>query len=259
MIALAMLLALPIYGLSAEEVSPGGSVIYEYENVTPDTSAPQHEAVHVEDIQNALEPLLGENFVCHELTSTTVHLDVLVFAPTPSRNQWTFVTSGMSDKRMAVPEGLDPDEYGYAELVIAVPADWFSKGADGKIPDAELQDGTKYWPIRTLKFLGRFVHEYRTWFWESHTIPNGNPAEPYSAQTSMDGALLAPLSNWPEQYRTIKASDGSVINLFAVIPLYPDEMQAKLDLGYDTIMPALIDAGVTERVSLSRPSVAPNL
>lgn len=244
---------------SGQEYSPGGSKLYTYEEVTPDESTPEVEAVHVEDIQNALTPLLGENFVYHEIVSTAAHIDVLVFAPTPERDRWTFVTSGMSDKQMTVPEDLDADQYGYAELVIAVPGDWFAEDDKGMIRQADLDDETKYWPIRTLKFLARFPHEYQTWFWETHTIPNGNPAEPFAADTAMDGVVLASLTDWPDEYRTVRAADGKLINLFAVIPLHPDEMQAKLDLGYDAVHPKLVEAGVTEVVDKARPSVAPEL
>lgn len=230
-----------------------------YDHITPDTSAPEQEALHAEDIGNSLEPFLGDHYVYHELVSTAVHMDVLVFPPTPARNQWTFVTSGMSDKPMSVPDGLDQDKYGYAELVIAVPPDWFTKDDKGWIPEAQLKDPEKYWPIETLKYLGRFPHEYRTWFWDSHTIPNGNPPAPFSDRTRMDGVVLSELADWPEKYRVVKAKDRTLINLFAVIPLYPDEMQAKLDLGYDVLMPALAKAGVGELVAQTRPSVGPEL
>lgn len=243
----------------AEEVSPGGSVIHRYDGVTPDTSTPESEAVHAEDIGAALEPLLGDYYVSHEIVSMAVHMDVLVFPPSAKRNAWTFVTSGMSDKSMSVPDGLDSSEYGFAELVIAVPPEWFTKDERGWIREAELEDENKYWPIRNLKYLGRFPHEYQTWFWESHSIPNGNPVEPFAASTKMDGVVLAPLSDWPEHYRKIKAKDGTLINLFAVVPVYPEEMQAKLDLGFDTLMPALLAVGVTEKVNAARANVAEEL
>lgn len=243
----------------AQETSPGGSIIYRYDDVIPDTSTPETEAVHFDDIEQALKPFLGEPYVYHEEVSVAAHIDVLVYAPTAERDNWTFVTSGMSDKAMTVPDSLSTSEFGYAELVIATPANWFSKGADGMIPQTELDDLNKSWPIETLKFLARFPHEYRTWFWETHTIPNGNPAEPFSPSTRLDGVILSQLHRWPERYRTLKAADGRVISLFAVVPLYPDEMQAKLDLGEEKLTPALIKAGVAEVVNETRPSVGPEL
>jgi hypothetical protein len=242
-----------------QEVSPGGSAIRRYEDVKPNLNTPEGEALHTEDIQDALTPFLGENFVLHEIVSTAIHLDVLVFRPTPARNHWTFVTSGMSDKPMTVPPDLSVDTYGHAELAIAVPGDWFSTGDNGMMPEAELNDQTRYWPIGLLKFLGRFPHEYSTWFWESHSIPNFDPPEPYASNTKLSGALLAPLSDWPEQYRSIRARDGTLINVFAVIPIHEDEMKAKLDLGYDSVIAALLEEGVTEVVDIDRPSITSKL
>lgn len=248
-------------GMSAfgEEVSPGGSTIYRYEDVTPNLEAPESEALHTEDIEKALQPFLGENYVLHEIVSTAIHLDVLVFKPTPARNRWTFVTSGMSDKPMTVPVDFDVNEFGYTELAISVPADWFSVDEGGMIPDAEMKDETKYWPIRLLKFLGRFPHEYKTWFWESHSIPNFDPPEPYASNTTLSGALLTQLGDWPERYRKISTKDGTVISIFGVVPVYEDEMTAKLDLGYDPVITALVEAGVTEMVDADRPSVISRL
>ncbi|MEQ1952924.1 suppressor of fused domain protein [Mesorhizobium sp. CN2-181] len=254
-----MAFALVCMEARAEEISPGGSTIHRYENVVPDHSTPEGEAIHLKDIEEQLKPLLGEGYVFHEIESTSVHLDVLVFPPRQERNRWTFVTSGMSDRAMSTPEGLDPADYGFSELVIALPGNWFTKDEKGMIPEAELGDWNRYWPVGTLKFLARFPHEYRTWLWEGHSVPNGAPAEPFSPNTKLDGVVLTPLHDWPEQYRTVEASDGTRIGLFAVVPVYPDEMQAKLDLGFDVLMPAFAKAGVSEMVVETRPSVAPGL
>ncbi|MGL4489766.1 MAG: suppressor of fused domain protein, partial [Rhizobiaceae bacterium] len=243
----------------AEEVSPGGSSIKRYENVVPDKGLPEHEATNVAEIEDALKPFLGENYVLHEIVSTSIHLDVLVFKPTPNRNYWTFVTSGMSDKPMTVPQEFDVDQYGYAELAIALPPSWFSLEEEGMIPQLEMENDKKFWPIALLKFLGRFPHEYQTWFWESHSMPNGNPAEPFSNDTKLSGVLLTQLHAWPEEYRQIRLKNGTVINLFGVVPVYDNEMTAKLEVGFDPVFSALASAGVTEIIDIVRPSIAHKL
>jgi hypothetical protein len=53
--------------------------------------------------------------VLHELVSELVHVDIHVVVPTPKRNCYTLVTSGMSDRPMNVPAGLE--ELRFAELV----------------------------------------------------------------------------------------------------------------------------------------------
>jgi hypothetical protein len=143
--------------------------------------------------------------------------------------------------------------------VIALPPDWFSVDEKGMIPDSELEDSEKYWPIGLLKFLGRFPHEYKTWLWESHSIPNGDPAATYGANTKLSGAILTSLHKWPSDHRQVTLNNGNVVNLFAVVPVYDDEMNTKLDIGFDKVFPALVDAGVSELVDVARPSIAPKL
>jgi hypothetical protein len=72
--SLALSVALASTCVFAEEVSPGGSSIKRYENVVPDESTPEHETTHVAEIENALKPFLGENYVYHEIISTSIHL-----------------------------------------------------------------------------------------------------------------------------------------------------------------------------------------
>jgi hypothetical protein len=241
----------------SQEVSPGGSHIYRYDGHEHQFRAPASEAEHVADIEKALKPYLGEHYVYHELESDKVHLDVLVFRPTATRANWTFVTSGMSDLPMHVPQDMEGAEnYRFAELVIAVPARWFSADDKGMIPEAELKDYEKFWPVALLKFLGRFPHEYDTWLWESHSMPNGNPATPYADGTKLSGIVLSQMSGWPEQYQSIRMSDGRDVRLFAVVPVYGDEMALKLEKGFDALDQAFLHYGISEVLHQDRSSVA---
>ena len=67
-----------------------------------------------------------------------------------------------------------------AELMIALPAEW-------KLADSQLEDERWYWPIRNLKALARLPHEYETWLGFGHTVPNGDPPEPYAARAGAHG------------------------------------------------------------------------
>ena len=46
--------------------------------------------------------------------------------------------------------------------------------------------------MRWLKQLARMPHEYDTWLWTGHTVPNFDPPEPYDESTSLCGALVMP-------------------------------------------------------------------
>jgi hypothetical protein len=57
---------------------------------------------------------------------------------------------------------------GDAELVMALPAEW-------PLEQSELEDESNYWPLGLLKMLARLPHEFETFVWFGHTIPNGDP------------------------------------------------------------------------------------
>jgi hypothetical protein len=79
--------------------------------------------------------------VWHELASDLVHIDVHVTPPSPGRPRYTLVTSGMSDRPMSVPPGIDSR---YAELMTALPADW-------PLTAEAFRDEATYWPVRVSR------------------------------------------------------------------------------------------------------------
>lgn len=91
--------------------------------------------------------------VFHEILSDLIHVDVHYIKPSEKHNYHTLFTTGMSYLPMSTPERLE--EYQYAELVVCLPPDW-------PISDEALRDNKYYWPIRWLKMLARFPHEYET-------------------------------------------------------------------------------------------------
>ena len=52
-------------------------------------------------------------------------------------------------------------------------------------PDFETPGG--YWPYRMLKELARLPHEFDTFLWKGHTVPNGDPPQPYGPNTPAVG------------------------------------------------------------------------
>jgi hypothetical protein len=212
------------------------------------------------EIEMALKALLGDYYVLHERSLNIDHIDILVFRPTLERPNWAFVTCGMSSFEMPVPAGIDdPGQYAFIELAIAVPSDWFSQDPNGFIPRAEMEDVKRFWPVSLLFHLSEIPRDRHRWLWGTHSIPNGNPAKTYADNTGFSGAILGQLINWPSEYQTIYRGDGSVVNIFSVMPVYGDEMNAKLKLGYDPVFSALTENGVAEVVDISRQSVAPML
>jgi len=169
--------------------------------------------------------------VWHELASDLVHIDVNVVEPRAARPFFTLVTSGMSDRPMTVPPE-DRSSNQYAELMLCLPADW-------PLTAEAFRDERAYWPIRLLKTVARLPHQYDTWIAAWHSIPNGDPAEPYASDTPFVGVLVTPMLQCEPAARTIMTDTGKDISLLALVPLHPAEMDLKLTHGTDC------DVGIT--------------
>ena len=204
------------------------------------------EADTLEAIDQHIERHFGPvAFVWHELVSDLVHIDVYVVEPTESRPYFSLVTSGMSDRPMAVPTGAGITPY--AELMMALPADW-------PMTTEAFNDESTYWPIRTLKMVARLPHDYNTWIGAWHSVPNGDPAEPYASDTPFVGVVVTPMVRCEADARMIETEQGKQISLLALVPLHPAELDLKLAEGSSGLIGAFDGAAVSELFDPVRPS-----
>ena len=84
-----------------------------------------------------------------------------------------------------------------------------------------------------------------------HTVPNGDPPQPYGPGTKQCGALIAPPMATPDD--DVDGADGPVA-MRAVYFLYEEEMQLKLDRGFDALADAMDEIQILEIVDPTRPS-----
>jgi hypothetical protein len=229
------------------ERSESGAPVYRhrprekpFEPATGDGDAIDAISDHVEEHVGKIES------VFHELVSDLVHVDVHMVAPTRKRNYFTLITSGMSDRPMNAPD--DHPDKTYAELLICLPPDW-------KLSPKAFEKERWYWPVRWLKTLARLPHEYDTWLWEHHTVPNGDPPEPFADNTDLCCAYLLRPALFPREFFKLKASKKKTIHFLCLVPLHADETKFKLKEGSDALVDLLDDAGVTELLDVERPSV----
>ncbi|MFC0213715.1 suppressor of fused domain protein [Paenibacillus chartarius] len=229
--------------------SPSGQPIYRHgERQTPFQLALGNEET-IKAVGEHVEQYIGRIAgVYHEMISDLVHLDLFLVAPTPERNFYTLVTCGMSDLPMTVPPGAET--YRYAELMLALPPTW-------RFSQEDFKDESCYWPIRLLKTMARLPHEYNTWLHLGHTVPNGDPAEPYAAGTKLNGVMLtipASLDNVPGFFK-LKLSETKTVHFFGLVPLYEEEMAFKLKHGADKLFEKLDRAGISELLDPQRKCV----
>lgn len=216
------------------------------------------QSLFTEAIEAHVERHIGSiGNVFHELISPLVHIDILCVPPTDERPFHTLVTCGMSAKPMSVPPEIESRlgfDARYAELLVCLPPEW-------KLDEASFRDEANYWPIRWLKTLARLPHEYNTWLWEGHTVPNGDPARPFAPNTRLCCTMLAPPLSLQEEAHTLQAEDEdgqeASISFFAMQTLYADEVAFKLKSGGDALFEVLDGNDVGDVLDIARPSVVP--
>ena len=138
---------------------------------------------------------------------------------------------------MTTPKGQE--SRAYTELVLSLLPDW-------PLDEGSLRDERFYWPIRLLKTLARFPHEYKTWLFAKHTIPNGDPPKPYSSDTEMCCALISEARCVRKEFWELRVSEQKNIYFLGVIPLYPEEMEFKLKKGSAELNKKLMENKIAE-------------
>lgn len=234
----------------SQEISPAGVPIFRHDERKRDFAPATENSQTLQAISEHVEKHIGEiDHVFHEIISDLIHLDVLVVKPTKERNYYTLVTSGMSDLPMTVPEGAE--QFRFAELMLCLPSDW-------PVSSEAFESMENYWPIYWLKFMARLPHEYQTWLYLGHTVPNGDPARPFASNTQFSGMILAvpTIVEDLKSFFTLNLPNGNEVHFYSVIPLYQEEMDLKLKHGTDALLEKLEKAGVNEIVNVKRKNTA---
>ena len=192
-----------------------------------------------ERIENHISEHLGEGMVFHEIVSDRFHNDVHMIPPSEKFPFNILVTCGMSALPMTLPEEMPGREnWTYAELCIILPPDW-------KLDPEGFSDERNYWPVRLLKDLARLPHDYSTWLGYGHTVPNGNPAEPYAPETGLAGAVIVPPLLLGDGFFTIPGEPP--VHIFQVIPVTAEELEYKLENGIDALL-ELLETNIGDEV-----------
>ena len=237
-----------------EKVSPGGSPIYRYEEQKEEgVQLPQNVGVYADEVERRFEELFPgrDSRILHEIVSDLVHVDVHVMWPTPEQNFFVLYTTGMSD----LPMTPDPDipaedrrDLELAELFLFLPGDW-------PLSKEEPPSETAYWPIRTLKFMARFPHQYHTWLGWGHTMPNGPDYTPLDDSVGFGGVVF---SGGDGPLGRLDTKDGRRLNLLHLIPAYKEEIEYKLKYGMNELMKLFQEKDIPIVLDPQRPNLCPD-
>lgn len=234
-----------------QEVSPGGSTIYRYDELKDEgLRTPTRIGIYAEEVEAHFEALFPgrESRVLHEIVSDLIHVDIHVMWPTEKEPFFVVYTTGMSDLPMNLPEELsDREDLKYAELYMLLPGNWDLGEVGANTKDLPHE---RFWPIQMLKFLARFPHEYKTWLGWGHTIPNGPDYTPICDGLGFGGAVLDSLSLVPP----LTTEEGKEIRFYLLIPAYKEEIEFKLKYGMERLSQRFADGKLPVVLDIHRPN-----
>ncbi|MDP1662896.1 MAG: suppressor of fused domain protein [Phycisphaerales bacterium] len=193
----------------------------------------------------------GVQTVLHEVMSDLIHLDVHICPPTPGRDCYTLITSGMSDRPMP-----KADEWGvppYAELMLRLPSTWPMPKTLDVVADYQT-DAT--WPIDVLKKAARMPHDCDSALGYGHTISFDRPPGPLHTSVRFVSLMLLPTVQPVEVADSFTTRDGRTVYVYVLHPLLPDELEHKLKEGRaDSLFPYMDACKLSEVIDVNRPSV----
>lgn len=237
------------------EITPGGSEVIRHELGGQD----QHPGVaylseeEMLAIEAHIEACFGPvNNVIHEIVSEAVHIDLLpAILEEDEEVVVMLATMGMSAVPMHLPDFEDvPEEErpsAYAELMMLLPGRWKAIAEGGK----EIEEWG-WWPVGVLKDCARLPVLFETWLGPGHTVPNGDPPEPYHASCPFAGVLVIPMGGEASRME----AGGKVVDFYLLLPLYPAEIEYKLEHGAAALLEKMEEAGISplEYADPERPS-----
>ncbi|HZY80331.1 MAG TPA: suppressor of fused domain protein [Cyclobacteriaceae bacterium] len=228
------------------ELSESGNPIYRYNKDQENKFTPASgDGENIDAIDAHITQHIGPvEMVFHEIVSDQVHIDIHWVKATAERPYHVLVTSGMSDKSMNTPQEADIPQH--LELCMLLPVEW-------KIDEKSFKDENNYWPIRWMKIIARFPHQYNTWVGWGHTIPNGENAAGFASATKLGCMILLPSLNLPHDFFELKTG-SKTIAFFCLYPLYKEEMDFKLKNGTDRLLDKFEEAGISDIVDINRPN-----
>jgi len=184
-------------------------------------------------------------------------ISVHVIKPQSKAGCWTIFTTGLSRHRMNVT--ATPACDGHVELYMQLPSDWDllgnrtqskwsfpwsrSREVSGSVPIGG--DATLQWPVQLLSKLAAYAIDSSSVFEVPVTIiTNGDPPEQLHPSVPFTANCLF-------ADKDFKRSDGKIVNLFCVMPLFQSEAEMALR-SIPNFLNALDRAGVNRVLDTNR-------
>ena len=186
--------------------------------------------------------------ILHDSESAGPDIDIYIIPPDGDRDYYTLATKGMGAHRMNLPKELLQDELDRAELIICLPPDW-------DMSEEGLSQSRWNWPIRLLRSTARLPYEEATWLGWGHSVGTSGGAV-YDESVGYCGAVLFSCGAFYGADSCPLPGGGSV-NFYQLIPLYPNEIEYKLEHGADNLLD-LFPSDLLRCCPVSRENVVDN-
>jgi uncharacterized protein len=163
----------------------------------------------------------------------------------PMNKCLALVTTGMSDRAMAVPEGAEA--FQHAELLIYLPPTW-------PLTSESFQDVNHSWPIDWLRRIARHPHDNRTWLGGlAAVVANGEPPQPLAPNTQMTCLLVLAEES---EINLAPLPGGRRVLFYTLYPLYTEERDLEREKGTEALLGLLQSHQIGKIVDVHRPNVA---
>lgn len=177
--------------------------------------------------------LFGDSYTnLHEIVSNDIHLDVVIYKPSISRQYWTLVTMGAGSHPMKTTM-YDSGGCNRVELVMTLPMDWhlYLPGCDDVASTERC-----YWPIRWLKDMGRVLISNDSYLDEGHTMEMADWKVKESQSGFSSLLVIGPVIDSKSEPTYFQFSDGRRLRLLQVTPLYKEELNHKVNTTSDNLL-----------------------
>lgn len=186
----------------------------------------------MDKVSDYIEQQYGKSdLVGHEWVSPDIHCDIVIVPPTEEQPYYKLVTMGAGAYKMNVPTAFKSYVCDRAEYVIFLPEDW----------DLKSDKEEDYWPIRMLKTIARLPIMAEDWLCESHDVQLTDDGSPVAENTGFNScALLSSIGKDGQEVKPLKLGlFGKKVAFYQLYPLYPEELQFKIDHSFDELMDRL--------------------
>lgn len=182
----------------------------------------------LEKVSAYIERQYGEyEEVIHEIVSPDIHCDIALVPPIDSSPFYKLVTMGVGAYKMNIPKGYKSIICERAEYVILLPKDW----------NAYADNEEDWWPLRMLKSAARLTVDTDDYLWITHSVQIEEDCSPVAENTAFNSFVRMPsIGKEGQVIEPLKLSlFGKKVAFYQLFSLYPEEMEFKLEHGYDNL------------------------